>query len=866
MEYPFMEIEKKWQKKWENSRIFEAQDFSEKRKYYVLSMFPYPSGALHIGHVSNYSIADAITRLKLMEGYNIMQPQGYDAFGMPAENFAIMHNSHPSITTEKNILTMYKQFKALGFAIDWGRELSTCRPEYYRWGQWLFKRLYEKGLVYRKKSWVNWCDECQTVLANEQVEDHKCWRCDSQVRQKELMQWFFKITDYAEELLDFSKIIDWPERVKIMQTNWIGKSQGTEVEFQLEPSEISQSIQTHHCLKVFTTRADTLFGVTFMALPPEHPLVIGWLKDEPTDSDIVKFCNKVINEDKISRSATDTTKEGVFTGKYCINPVNGDRVQIWVTNYVLLDYGTGAVMGVPAHDQRDFEFAKKYNIPIKIVIVPGIENKLVSAELTEAFISDGILVNSLEFDGMSSEVSKSSITDWLASKGLGRKTITYRLRDWGISRQRYWGTPIPVIHCDTCGVVLVPDEDLPVKLPMDVQVGKTTNNPLLSVEKWVNTSCPKCGKPARRETDTMDTFVDSSWYFARYIDPHNEAKPFEEKKANYWLPVDQYIGGIEHACMHLLYARFFHKFMRDSGLVNSDEPFLRLLSQGMVLKDGFKMSKSKGNTVDPQEFIDRYGADTIRLFVLFAAPPEKDKEWSNEGVVGCFRFLNRLWKFFNQNESIIKEGLQVQKALNSSSPLLTEEQTTQISIMIKNLRYSTHHTIKKNTEDLKCRMQLNTNIAAIMEHFNTLNAIKNPEGLSEIEKYHYAEAALCIPRLLYFYAPHLSEELWSMFNDFRLDAKEGTPVCDKISDDDLFIHKAGVIDYNPEYLVLEKIVLVVQINGKVRGKLEVSPDAKEDEIKKMALEIDNVKRTIEGKIVEKIIVVKGKLVSMVIKD
>ncbi|MCL2065180.1 MAG: leucine--tRNA ligase [Candidatus Cloacimonetes bacterium] len=856
-EYPFMEIERKWQKKWEEQGVHKAKNYSDKKKYYVLSMFPYPSGALHIGHVSNYSIADAIARFKMMEGYNMLQPMGYDAFGMPAENFAILNNSHPSITTEENIKTMYSQFKAMGFAIDWDRELSTCRPSYYKWGQWLFKKMYEKGLVYRKTSWINWCDDCQTVLANEQVEDQKCWRCDSQVRQKELMQWFFRITDYAEELLDFSKMIDWPERVKAMQTNWIGKSQGTEVDFLLISNHKSQTNNSPEntqvqevgksIIKIFTTRPDTLFGVTFMALPPEHPLIVEWLKHEPEDSEILKFCEKVINEDKITRTAADTTKEGIFTGRYCINPVNGDEVQIWITNYVLMDYGTGAVMGVPAHDQRDFEFAKKYHIPIKIVIIPENEqlsdNQSDCNELKSAYIDEGILANSGDFEGMKSELSKSKITEWLLNKGSGRASTTYRLRDWGISRQRYWGTPIPVIHCDDCGVVLVPDSDLPVELPMEVQVGKTTKNPLLSVEKWINVPCPKCQKSAKRETDTMDTFVDSSWYFARYIDSKNQNKPFEEEIADYWLPVDQYIGGIEHACMHLLYARFFHKFMRDIGLVNSDEPFLRLLSQGMVLKDGFKMSKSKGNTVDPQEFIDRYGADTVRLFVLFAAPPEKDKEWSKEGVVGCFRFLNRLYHFFKENEDAIKKGMKM-PSKNENDTLNTE---------IKKLRYSTHNTIKRNLEDFQGRMQFNTNIASIMEHFNNLNAIKNYADLSDIEKYYYAEAALTIPKLLYLYSPHLSEEIWSMFYG-------------SCSEKENFIFQSGVFDYNPEFLVLDKIVYVVQINGKVRGRLEIDVNISEEEIKKAALEIENVKKTIEGKIVEKIIVVGGKLVSIVLRN
>ncbi|MDO9576868.1 MAG: leucine--tRNA ligase, partial [Candidatus Cloacimonadales bacterium] len=536
MEYPFDIIEKKWQKIWREKRIFNPENKSEKPKYYVLSMFPYPSGALHMGHVSNYSIGDAITRYKLTQGYNVMQPMGYDAFGLPAENFAIEHNSHPKKTTEENIDIMRGQFDMIGFGLDWEREVSTCRPDYYKWGQWFFKKMYENGLVYKKSSFVNWCDKCQTVLANEQVEDGTCWRCESTVRQKELEQWFFRITKYADELLDFSGVIDWPERVKTMQTNWIGKSFGTNIHFKLEGKD--------DIITVFTTRPDTIFGCTFMALPPEHPLVSRWLKAEPADSEFIKFCDKVINEDKITRSAEDTTKEGVFSCRFAINPVNGEKVQIWVTNYVLMDYGTGAVMAVPAHDQRDFEFAKKYDIPIKIVI-QNPEKSLILEEMKEAYIESGILVNSAQFDGMESVESKKVISNWMNENGMGEETITYRLRDWGVSRQRYWGNPIPIIYCDKCGEVLVPDEDLPVLLPDNVVLGKTTQNPLLSVPEWVNTTCPKCGGPAKRETDTMDTFVDSSWYFARYADAHNDKMPFEKAAADYWLPVDQYIGGIE---------------------------------------------------------------------------------------------------------------------------------------------------------------------------------------------------------------------------------------------------------------------------------------------------------------------------------
>ncbi|HPS39838.1 MAG TPA: leucine--tRNA ligase [Candidatus Cloacimonadota bacterium] len=823
MEYPFNEIERKWQEIWKEHKLAAAEDFSAKPKYYVLSMFPYPSGALHCGHASNYSIGDAIARLKLMQGYNVMQPMGYDAFGMPAENFAIQHNSHPRFTTEDNIAIMRKQFNIMGFGFDWAREVSTCRPEYYHWGQYIFKKMYEKGLVYRKKSYQNWCEECQTVLANEQVEEGRCWRCSSEVIQKDLEQWYFRITDYAEELLDFSGVIDWPERVMTMQKNWIGKSYGTEIHFVFEDGET--------LIPVFTTRPDTLFGVTFMALPPEHPLVQKWLAEEPENHALRDFCHKVINEDKISRSSAETTKEGVFSGRYCVNPVNGDKVQIWITNYVLMDYGTGAVMAVPAHDQRDFDFAKKYNIPIKIVI-QNQEQNLVASELTAAYIEPGIMVNSAQFDGTPSLEAKEAISLWIEEQLLGKRTATYRLRDWGISRQRYWGNPIPVIHCPDCGIVLVPDEDLPVLLPDNVQVGRTTSNPLLSVPEWINVECPKCGKAARRETDTMDTFVDSSWYFARYTDAKNEEMPYDPRKANYWLPVDQYIGGIEHACMHLLYARFFHKFMRDLGWVNSDEPFSRLLTQGMVLKDGAKMSKSKGNMVDPQYIIDRFGADTLRVYMLFSSPPEKDVEWSDDGIMGSFRFLNRVWRLIESNLEVLKKGMKL-----SAEP-------HQVSPELKGLLYSSHYTVKKWLEDALHKMQYNTAIAAVMEHLNHCVAVKDPAALNDFDLAVFAEACGIIPQMLYPFAPHIAEELWQMLGFEGL------------------IHEGGLPGYEESYLVRDSVTYVIQVNGKLRGKLEVSADVSETELKDKALALENVAKSLDGLSVKKIIVIPGKMLSI----
>jgi leucyl-tRNA synthetase len=826
MDYQFTEIEKKWQQTWQERRIANARDFSDRPKYYVLSMFPYPSGVLHIGHASNYAIGDAITRLKMMEGYNVLQPMGYDSFGMPAENYAITHNSHPRITTEEHIVNMRKQFDGMGFFLDWEREISTCRPDYYHWGQYIFKKMYEKGLVYRKKSFQNWCETCKTVLANEQVEDDACWRCGSEVLQKEMDQWYFRITDYAEELLDFSSVIEWPERVMTMQKYWIGKSEGARIDFTLEGS--SQKIP------IFTTRPDTIFGVTFMALPPEHPLVQTWLAQEPDNAELQSFCKRVMNEDKMLRSSAESLKEGVFSGRYAINPLNGAKVQIWITNYVLMDYGTGAVMAVPAHDQRDFDFAKKYDIPIRIVI-QNQDKSLKLEDMSEAYTEPGIICNSGHFDDQDSEAAQGEITSWVQEKGWGVATVTYRLRDWGISRQRYWGNPIPMIHCPKCGIVPVPDEDLPVLLPDEVQVGQTTSNPLLSVPDWLNVKCPVCGEAARRETDTMDTFVDSSWYYARYADAHNRDLPFDPAKADYWLPVDQYIGGIEHACMHLLYARFIYKFMRDMGWVKGNEPFARLLTQGMVLKDGAKMSKSKGNTVDPQYIVDRFGSDTLRVYLLFASPPEKDVEWNDEALMGAFRFLSRTYRLIKGNLDAIKLGLQ------------TSGESAELSPELKDLRFSTHHCIQRWREDSLIRMQYNTAIAAVMEHLNHCTAIKSTDDLNPAELAVYASACSIIPQLLYPYAPHIAEELWQVMGHPNL------------------LHESGLPTYEEKYLAQDTVTYVIQVNGKIRGKLEVAPDTDAGILQEMALEVENVVRALEGFEVKKVIVIPNKMVSIAAK-
>ena len=854
MEYPFIEIEKKWKKIWAEKKIFESEDESKKEKKYILSMFPYPSGDLHMGHISNYSIGDALSRFYLQSGYNVMQPMGYDSFGMPAENFAIQHNSHPRITTEENIAKMKEQLVAMGFGLDWTRELSTCRPDYYKWGQWLFKRMYEKGLVYKKKSFVNWCPDCSTVLANEQVVEGKCWRCDAVVVQKELEQWFAKITNYAEELLDDSDLIDWPEKVKLMQKNWIGKSTGVTIDF----------IYNDQKLPVFTTRPDTLFGVTFMAIAPEHALTQSFLKEEGENSELYKFCQKVLNQDNTLRTAEDKEKEGIFTGKYCINPVNGEKVEIWVTNYVLMDYGTGAVMAVPAHDTRDFQFAKKYDINIKVV-VQNAENNLDANTMTEAYINNGTMVNSKQFNGLNNRDCLNKIADWIDEQKMGQKSINYKIRDWGLSRQRYWGNPIPVIYCQKCGVQLVPDEQLPVLLPNDIQIGKTKQNPLLSATNWLKTTCPECGGEATRETDTMDTFVDSSWYFARFCDANNDSMPFDKEKANYWLPVDQYIGGIEHAVLHLLYARFFHKFMRDIGLVDCNEPFSRLLTQGMVCmasykcpKDGYlfpkdvaidgekatclicnspveiggveKMSKSKKNVVNPNDYLLRYGADTLRTFVLFASPPEKDVDWNDKAVGGAFRFLNRIYKIFLKNKDFLNQEY---------------ANTGEISPEYKELRFSNHFTIKKAVGYVKEKLQFNTAIAAVMEHLNNLSSAENPT--SEAEKSIYKEAHLLIPQIIYPFAPHLCEEIWEIVGKKTL------------------LHESGLPTYDEKYLVKNEITLVVQVMGKIRGRLEIESNTSKEIALQKAKELDNVSRFLENKIILKEIFIPKKLINFVIK-
>ncbi len=814
------DIEQKWQQQWEKQKSFAVTEGTDKRKYYLLEMFPYPSGRIHMGHVRNYSIGDVIGRFKRMRGFNVLHPMGWDAFGMPAENAAIQNKSHPAKWTYENIAYMRGQLKKMGLSYDWGRELATCDVEYYRWEQKIFLEMFAKGLAYKKTSFVNWCPNCETVLANEQVEDGACWRCDSEVKQKELDQWFFRITDYAEELLEWTgRLPGWPERVLVMQRNWIGKSFGCEIDFPREDG--------NGAIRVFTTRQDTIFGATFMSLAPEHPLAQQLTTPDRT-AEVEAFIEKVKKTDRIKRTAEDFEKEGVFTGSYCINPLTRARMPIYLANFVLMDYGTGAVMAVPAHDQRDFEFARKYDLALKVVIQPKGET-LDPAAMTAAFTEVGILVNSGRFDGMASDSAKEAIADFLNQEGIGKKTVNFRLRDWGISRQRYWGNPIPVIYCDTCGVVAVPEQDLPVRLPMDVEFTGEVGSPLAKLDSFITCTCPACGKAARRETDTMDTFVESSWYFLRYCCPDFAQGPLERKRVDYWMSVDQYIGGIEHAVLHLLYARFFTKVLRDLGYIGCDEPFTNLLTQGMVIKDGAKMSKSKGNVVDPNALIDKYGADTARLFSLFAAPPEKDLDWSDQGVDGSFRFLNRIWKLVHERLDLIRNAGQLEP------PTLGPEERT--------LRRCVHKTIKKVTEDVEERFHFNTAIAAVMELLNVLQdanqAVSKNGALMK-------EALESVVLLLAPFVPHITEELWQQLGH------------------DIPLSATAWPEYDRDAVVDEEMLVVVQVNGKLRSKLTVAAGTDEEAVKAMALTDEKVLPFVEGKQVRKVICVPGKLVNIVV--
>ena len=813
-------VEDKWQQHWEEAKTFAVTEDREKQKYYLLEMFPYPSGRIHMGHVRNYSIGDVIGRFKRMRGFNVLHPMGWDAFGMPAENAAIQNKSHPAKWTYENIAYMRGQLKKMGLSYDWGRELATCDVEYYRWEQKIFLQMYEKGLAYKKTSFVNWCPKCETVLANEQVEDGGCWRCDSEVNQKELDQWFFRITDYAEELLEWTnRLPGWPERVLVMQRNWIGKSFGCEIEFPLEGNA--------DAIKVFTTRQDTVYGATFMSLAPEHPRAEA-LTTPDRKEEVDAFIEKVKKTDRIKRTAEDFEKEGVFTGSYCINPLTKAHMPIYLANFVLMDYGTGAVMAVPTHDQRDFEFARKYALPLQVVIQPEGET-LDPLSMAAAFTEVGILTNSSQFDGLRSDSAKEAIADFLEQEGIGKKTVNFRLRDWGISRQRYWGNPIPIIYCKACGVVPVPDQDLPVRLPMDVEFTGEGGSPLAKIDSFINVTCPLCGQPARREADTMDTFVQSSWYFLRYCCPDLLDGPLDSERVDYWMSVDQYIGGIEHAVMHLLYARFFTKVLRDLGYITCDEPFTKLLTQGMVIKDGAKMSKSKGNVVDPNGLIDRYGADTARLFSLFAAPPEKDLDWSDQGVDGSFRFLNRVWKLVHDRLDLINNS----KTVNLSA--LTGEERT--------LRRAVHKTIRKVTEDIEERFHFNTAIAAVMELLNVLQGaeLATPQYGAVMK-----EALGSLVQMLAPFVPHITEELWQRMGHHTPLSETPWP------------------DYDREAVVDDEALVVIQVNGKLRSKFTVPAGTDEETMKSIALADEKLLPFIEGKQVRKVICIPGKLVNIVV--
>ncbi len=817
--YDFKAIEQKWQQRWEKDKTYKVSHQSERPKYYVLEMFPYPSGRIHMGHVRNYSIGDVIARYKRMQGFNVLHPMGWDAFGLPAENAAMKRGIHPAAWTYDNIDYMRNQLKAMGLSYDWDRELATCSPEYYRWEQQLFLKMLEHGLIYRKETTVNWCDDCQTVLAREQVIDGACWRCDQPVLPKTMHGWFFKITDYAEELLaDLDKLSGWPEKVVTMQRNWIGKSTGLACDFKVENSDDT--------ITIFTTRPDTIFGVTFMSLAVEHPLLKTLTAGKPQEQQVNEFIQQTIIEKQRATLEQEPEKQGIFTGSYCINPFTGERIPIYAANFVLMEYGTGAVMAVPAHDQRDFEFARKYGLPVRVVVQPD-GPPLDPANMSEASDVPGVLTASGQFSGLDSTSAQQAIIEFAQKSAFGQPYVTYRLRDWGISRQRYWGTPIPVIHCDTCGIVPVPENELPVLLP-GAGEEKGHHNPLHQQEDFIATTCPRCGKPARRETDTLDTFVESSWYFARYTSPGLETAPLDQHAAAYWLPVDQYIGGVEHAILHLLYARFFTKMLRDLGYVTVDEPFTNLLTQGMVIKDGAKMSKSKGNVVDPNELIEQYGADTVRLFSLFAAPPERDLEWNAQGVEGASRFLNRVYRLVSQNLSCFQNTDTVEiSSLNDVS---------------RQLYRKTHQTIRRVTESIETNFHFNTAISGVMELVN----LAAPAAQADIAPAVQRESMETILTLLFPMVPHFCEELWQL-------SGHAQP-----------LDTAAWPTYNVEAAKEDEVTIVVQINGKVRAKLQVSADTDDQTLQQIALADEKIAQLVQNKVPKKIIVVQKKLVNIVL--
>lgn len=798
MEYNFKAIEKRWQTRWQQGKLFRAPAGTEK-KYFLLEMFPYPSGKIHMGHVRNYTIGDVLARFKMMQGYSVLHPMGFDAFGQPAENAAIKNKTHPRLWTEKCIEQMREEMQKMGFSYDWEREISTHLSAYYRWNQWIFLQMYAKGLAYKKAAIVNWCPDCETTLANEEVIAGKCWRCQNAVTQKDLEQWFIKITAYQERLLEDLKLLaQWPERVLTMQENWLGKSEGVEIYFRLK--------ENAEQLTVFTTRQDTIFGATYLVLAPEHPLVKKIVRAKPQEKAVLQFIARVGRKSKIVRTAADVKKEGRFTGAYAINPVNHEEIPVWIADYVLMEYGTGAIMAVPAHDQRDFLFAKTHNLPIRLVIQPANRQINKSEDLVAAHEAEGIQINSAQFDGLGNQEAKLKIAEWMEREKIGKRVICWRLRDWLISRQRYWGTPIPMIYCGQCGTVPVPAEDLPVELPAEIAISGHGGSPLAKVKEFTQAICPRCHGPGSRETDTMATFIDSAWYFLRFCSPDFTQGPFEKKAAAYWMPVDQYIGGIEHAVLHLLYARFFTKFLMDLGLLDFSEPFQRLLTQGMVLKDGEVMSKSRGNVVDPDSIIKKYGADTLRLFILFAAPPETELEWDERGIAGASKFLQRVWRIPGRLK-------------DKADPALKRQ---------------LHKTVKKVTEDIT-HFKFNTAIASLME---LVNAIYQTQTDKEI----FAQLIL----MLGPFVPHFCEELWE-----QLGNQES-------------IFKAAWPQYDPRLLVEEKITIVVQVNAKVRTRLEVAADISESALKELVLADEKVRSWLHDKSPKNCIIIPGKLVNLVI--
>jgi leucyl-tRNA synthetase len=834
--YDAQRIEQKWGERWLSDLSLYAADANPtKPKYYVLEMLPYPSGALHMGHVRNYSIGDALARYMWMNGYNVLHPMGWDSFGLPAENAAIKNNTPPREWTLHNIAAMKKQMKRLGFAYDWSREVTTCLPDYYRWNQWFFLKLYESGLAYRKKSKVNWCPQCATVLANEQVVGGNCWRHeDTPVEQRELEQWFLKITKYADELLrDLQKLDGWPEKVRIMQQNWIGRSEGVLVDFDLGGT-VGPAGST---ITVFTTRVDTIYGATSLNLAPEHPIISDMIA---RDAELRAQVEQLIAEQRRAKEAGDIgeiEKHGVFTRRYAKNPYNGEAIPVWVANYILMDYGTGAIMSVPAHDERDFEFATKYKLDIRLVILPATTDpeETMTAPPLPFTAEDGILVNSGEFSGLSCAEAIRRMSALAEEKGFGKATVTFRLKDWGISRQRYWGTPIPMVYCEKDGVVPVAEKDLPVILPDNVKVTLAGGSPLGNVPEFVNTTCPKCGGPARRETDTMDTFVDSSWYFYRYTDACNDKAPFDSAKIAYWFPIDQYIGGVEHAILHLIYSRFWTKFMRDMGLVKNDEPAQRLFTQGMVIKEGAKMSKSLGNTVSPDEMVERYGADAVRMYTLFAAPPDRDLDWQDTGIEGIQRFLSRVYRFYVRNP-IVEPGVAASRAHDEA---LTPE--------ARNIQRKLHQTIERVTHDFQGRWHFNTCIAAIMELVNELYGAEEAIIAGRVPGSLIAEVQRTIALLLAPMAPYLAHELWEMAGEKSTLLKSPWP------------------KYDANSAAEDEITIPVQINGKLRGKVVVPASASDDQVKQAALAEEKVQAALAGKQVVKVIVVPKKLVNLVVK-